>query len=61
MTAQRRREVAKRQHDLLQIMLQKAGVTKQDIYSVAERRWVNANIDLLTAEERRDFADILAL
>ena len=61
MTAQRRREVAKRQHDLLEIMLQKAGVTKRDIYSVAERRWVNANIDLLTAEEQRDFADILAL
>lgn len=61
MTAQRRREVAKKQQDLLQMMLRKAGVTKRDIYSVAERRWVNSNIDLLTAEEQKEFADVLAL
>lgn len=61
MTAQRRREVAKKQQDLLQMMLRKAGVTKRDIYSVAERRWVNSNIDLLTAEEQKEYADVLAL
>ena len=61
MTAQRRQEVLRKQQDLLQIMLQKAGVTKRDIYSVAERRWVNSNIDLLSAEERREYADVLAL
>ena len=61
MTAKRRQEVLRKQQDLLQIMLQKAGVTKRDIYSVAERRWVNSNIDLLSAEEKREYADVLAL
>jgi len=42
-------------------MLQKAGVTKRDIYSVAERRWVNSNLDLLTAQEQEEYADVLAL
>ena len=61
MTAKRRKEVLQRQQELFQVMLQKAGVTKRDIYSVAERRWVNSNLDLLTAEEQREYADVLAL
>ena len=61
MTAKRRQEVLRKQQDLLQIMLKKAGVTKRDIYSVAERRWVNSNIDLLSAEEQKEYADVLAL
>jgi len=55
MTAKRRQEVLRKQQDLFSLMLQKAGITKRDIYSVAERRWVNSNLDLLNA------ADVLAL
>jgi len=61
MTAKRRKELLQKQQELLQIMLQKAGVTKRDIYSVAERRWVNSNLDLLTAQEQEEYADVLAL
>jgi len=61
MTAKRRKEVLKRQQDLFLLLLQKAGVTKRDIYSVAERRWVNSNLDLLSAEEQQEYADVLAL
>jgi len=61
MTAKRRKELLQRQQDLFQMMLRKAGVTKKDIHSVAERRWVNSNLDLLTAQEQEEYADILAL
>ena len=61
MTAKRRQEVLRKQQNLFLLMLQKAGVTKRDIYSVAERRWVNSNLDLLSAEEQQQYADVLAL
>ena len=61
MTAKRRHEVLQKQQDLFSLMLQKAGITKRDIYSVAERRWVNSNLDLLNAEEQQQYADVLAL
>lgn len=61
MTAIKQKEINQRQQALLQMMLQKAGLTKRQIYTVAERRWVNANLDLLNAEEKREFADVLAL
>lgn len=61
MTAIKQKEINQRQQALLQMMLQKAGLTKRQIYTVAERRWVNANLDLLSAEEKREFADVLAL
>ena len=61
MTAKRRKELLQRQQDLFQMMLRKADVTKKDIHSVAERRWVNSNLDLLTAQEQEEYADVLAL
>ena len=61
MTAKRRKELLQRQQDLFQMMLRKADVTKKDIHSVAERRWVNSNLDLLTAQEQEEYTDVLAL
>ena len=55
MTAKRRKELLQRQQDLFQMMLRKADVTKKDIHSVAERRWVNSNLDLLTAQEQEEY------
>jgi len=61
MTQQRRTGIAVKQQDLLLLMLKKAGLTKREIYDSAERRWVNANLDLLNSDERRQYADVLAL
>ena len=61
MTAQRRKEITAKQQTLVSLMLKKAGLTKREIHDMAERRWVNANLDLLTPEEKTEFADILAL
>ena len=61
MTTERRREILRKQQDLFQVLLHKAGVTKRDIHFVAERRWINSNLDLLSTEEQQQYADVLAL
>ena len=61
MTAKRGAELGKKRAQLLQIMLGKAGITKTEIHDVAERRWVNANLDLLTAAEKQQYAEVLSL
>ena len=61
MTARRRQELSQKRSELLNLMLTKAGVTKQEIHDVAERRWVNANLDLLTTADKQTYADVLSL
>lgn len=61
MTAKRSTELAKKRAELLSMMLQKAGVSKREIHDVAERRWVNANLDLLTTTDKQQFAEVLSL
>ena len=61
MTAKRSTELSRKRAQLLQVMLEKAGVTRTEIHDVAERRWVNANLDLLTASEKKQFAEVLSL
>ncbi len=61
MTATRQKELDSKRKALLDLMLQKAGVTKKDIHDVAERRWVNANLDLLSSADKKQFADVLSL
>ncbi len=61
MTKLRATELAQKRAALLGLMLAKAGVSKQEIHDVAERRWVNANLDLLTAADKREYADVLSL
>ena len=60
-TPERRKELRELSKELVALMLKRAGITKRDIYDVAMRRWVNANLDLLTEEERKRFEDILSL
>ena len=61
MTAKRRAELNKKRAQLLKTMLDKAGVTRSEIHDVAERRWVNANLDLLTPSEKKQYAEVLSL
>ena len=61
MTARRTKELSTKRTELLTKMLQKAGVSKSEIYDVAIRRWVNANLDLLTPADRQEYADVLSL
>lgn len=61
MTKRRATELGKKRTLLLNLMLAKAGVSKQEIHDVAERRWVNANLDLLTAADKQEYADVLSL
>lgn len=61
MTKRREEELSNKRAQLLAKMLAKAGVSKTEIYDVAIRRWVNANLDLLTPADRKEFADVLSL
>lgn len=61
MTAERRAELRKMRAQLLKTMLEKAGVTRKEIHEVAESRWINANLDLLSESEKRQYAEILLL
>ena len=61
MTARRSIELARKRSELLNMMLTKAGVSKHEIHDVAERRWVNANLDSLTAADKQVYADVLSL
>lgn len=60
-TPERRKELRELSKELVALMLKRAGITKRDIYDVAMRRWVNANLDLLTEEERKRFEEVLSL
>lgn len=61
MTAKRNAELGKKRDQLLKTMLAKAGISRSEIHDVAERRWVNANLDLLTAAEKKQYAEVLSL
>ena len=54
-----RSEIKKQQSELINLMLKKAGLTEDDIYQSAIRSWVNKNIDLLTATEKKRFKSVL--
>ena len=45
--------------ELVNMLLQKAGVNKNDIYHTALKRWANNNLDLLTPAETKRFASII--
>ena len=54
-----RSEIKKQQSELVSLMLKKAGLTEDDIYQSAIRSWINKNIDLLTATEKKRFKSVL--
>ena len=48
-------ELKKLQLELIELMLTRAGITRQDIYDTALRSWVSKNLDLLTAAELKRY------
>lgn len=52
-------EVTKRQSELLNLMLQKANLNNEELFTASMKRWVVKNADLLTDKELKSFADIL--
>ncbi len=54
------KEIKTMQKELVDTMLKKAGIKKKDIYEVAIRRWVNANLDLLTPAELEKYEHLFA-
>lgn len=48
-------ELKKMQMELIDLMLQRAGITRDDIYDTALRSWVAKNLDLLTAAELKRY------
>ena len=48
-------ELKKMQIELIELMLKRAGITRNDIYETAIRSWVAKNLDLLTAAELKHY------
>lgn len=48
-TDPKERQICKK--ELIETMLQRAGVTEKEIYEVALKDWINNNLDVLTREE----------
>jgi len=52
---QQKQELEKMQLELIELMLKRAGITRDDIYDTALRSWVSKNLDLLTAAEMKRY------
>jgi len=52
-------EVKQLQEEIVNVLLKKTGVTLDDLYTSARKRFVAGNLDLLTATERKKFDKIL--
>lgn len=46
------------QQEILNIILQRAGLTKKNIHDIAEQDFVVNNIDLLTPAEKKHYKDL---
>ncbi len=51
--------VAKQREDLLKLILKKADMTKKDVVDFALQEFVVSNLDLLTAEEKKQFTALV--
>jgi hypothetical protein len=47
------------QKEIVNVLLKKTGVTLDDLYTSARKRFVASNLDLLTASEKKKFDSIL--
>jgi len=52
---QQDQELKKMQLELIELMLKRAGLTRDDIYDTAMRSWVAKNLDLLTDAELKRY------
>ena len=54
-----REQKASLKEEALETMLNRAGITKKDIYKVALTNWINKNLDLLTPSELTKYKEII--
>jgi hypothetical protein len=52
-------ELQKLQQEMVALMLQKAGITANDLLDDAVKRWVSRNLDLLTATEMKRYKSVI--
>ncbi len=61
MQAQAQAQSTAMQNEVIDLLLHRAGLKKQDIYRVALRRWAVGNLDLLTPAEVKKYKPVLSL
>ena len=54
-----RQKIAILKEEAIEIMLNRAGITKRDVYKVALTNWINKNLDLLTPPELEKYKEII--
>lgn len=47
--------------ELISILLQRAGLKEEDIYSTAMKSWASKNLDLLTPDEIKKYREIIMI
>lgn len=52
---QKDQELQKLQIELIELMLKRAKITREDIYETALKSWISKNLDLLTAAELKRY------
>lgn len=45
--------------ELISLLLQRAGLKEEDIYSTAMKSWASKNLDLLTPDEVKKYREII--
>ena len=56
---QKAREMKALYLELISILLQRAGLKEEDIYSTAMKSWASKNLDLLTPDEVKKYREII--
>lgn len=54
-----KKEILALQKELIDLLLERANLTKEDIYDVAIRSWVSKNLDLLKPAELKKYKGII--
>ncbi|MBR4349984.1 MAG: hypothetical protein IKP99_04590 [Bacteroidales bacterium] len=49
----------KQKEELFELILKKTGVSKKDLFDVAKQEFIVANLDVVTAKERKKFPDLV--
>jgi hypothetical protein len=52
-------DVKKQTDELLKLILKKTGTKHSEIVAWAERKYIKANLDLITASERKQFDQLI--
>jgi len=56
---EQRKRIASLKDEAVETMLNRAGISKRDIYKVALTNWINKNLDLLTPSELAKYKEII--